>query len=147
MNLDTKYQEIEAHLINNEIDAAKNALKPFSEPDISYTASSLKAIEATKRVLPVKSKDTLDYENSLNTRNSHVGTSNYSTKKIQPRDIWKEYQMNPWDADIVKRLLRVKVIEGMTADQARIEDYEKMIHICRMRIEDIEEGNLYYREN
>lgn len=64
----------------------------------------------------------------------NVGSSNYSSKKIQPYDIWEEYELNPWDADIVKRILRTKKIEGMTADEARIEDYEKIIHICQYRI-------------
>ena len=36
--------------------------------------------------------------------------------------------LNPWDADIVKRVLRSK--EG----EARTLDYEKIIHICKYRI-------------
>jgi hypothetical protein len=145
MKLNLLDQEIEAHTINNDIDDLKKYLKnPFNSLDKSYTSESVEACnEAAK---PTKNRDTLDYEQNLSTRSSHVGTSDYSSKKIQPRDIWKEYQMNPWDADIVKRLLRVKVIEGKSAAEARIEDYQKMIHICKMRIEDIKEGDLYYRE-
>lgn len=133
--------EAEAHFINNELDELKNYLKsPFSNANKFYTYKSAESAKSTKL------GGVLDYEQNLSTRSSHVGTSDYSTKKIQPRDIWKEYQMNPWDADIVKRLLRVKVIEGKSAAEARIEDYQKMIHICQMRIEDIKEGDLYYRE-
>ena len=58
----------------------------------------------------------------------NVGKSDYSKHAIQPWDIWKEYNLNPWDADIVKRVLRNK--EG----EARTLDYEKIIHICKYRI-------------
>lgn len=58
----------------------------------------------------------------------NVGKSDYSKHAIQPWDIWKEYNLNPWDADIVKRVLRRK--EG----EERTLDYEKIIHICKYRI-------------
>ena len=63
----------------------------------------------------------------------NVGNSDYSTHAVQPWDIWKMYNLNPWDADIVKRVLRVK------PDTSRIEDYAKIIHICRYRIEQLVE--------
>lgn len=61
----------------------------------------------------------------------NVGKSDYSKHTIQPWDIWKEYNLNPWDADIVKRVLRSK--EG----EERTLDYEKIIHICRYRIAEL----------
>lgn len=61
----------------------------------------------------------------------NVGKSDYAKHKIQPWDIWKEYNLNPWDADIVKRVLRSK--EG----EARTLDYEKIIHICKYRIAEL----------
>jgi len=61
-------------------------------------------------------------------RSYHVGNSDYSKHKIQPWDIWLEYNLNPWDADIVKRVLRQK--QG----DSRQMDYEKIIHICQERI-------------
>ncbi len=64
-------------------------------------------------------------------RSYNVGKSDYSNHKIQPWDIWEEYQLNPWDADIIKRVLRNK--EG----EDRITDYEKIIHICKKRIEQL----------
>lgn len=64
----------------------------------------------------------------------NVGNSDYSQHKIQPWDIWEEYKLNPWDADIIKRVLRKK--EG---DPRKL-DYEKIIHICKKRIEQIERG-------
>lgn len=75
-----------------------------------------------------------------NIRSYHVGKSNYSTKKIQPWDIWMEYHLNPWDADIVKRVLRTKQEEGLTEQEARKLDYEKIIHVCQERIRQINEG-------
>ena len=65
-------------------------------------------------------------------RDYNVGKSDYAKHKIQPWDIWKEYNLNPWDADIVKRVLRTK--EG----ESRRLDYEKIIHICSERIRQID---------
>ena len=53
--------------------------------------------------------------------------------------IWREYNLNPWDADIVKRVLRTKEEPGKSKEDARIMDYEKIIHICRERIRQLEE--------
>ena len=66
-----------------------------------------------------------------NVRDYNIGKSDYSKHAIQPWDIWKEYNLNPWDADIVKRVLRSK--EG----EARTLDYEKIIHICKYRISEL----------
>jgi hypothetical protein len=68
---------------------------------------------------------------SENVRSYNVGKSDYAKHKIQPWDIWKEYNLNPWDADIVKRVLRTK--EG----EDRKLDYEKIIHICKYRIAEL----------
>lgn len=65
---------------------------------------------------------------SENVQSYNVGKSDYAKHAIQPWDIWKEYNLNPWDADIVKRVLRTK--EG----EPRTLDYEKIIHICKYRI-------------
>ena len=73
-------------------------------------------------------------------RNYNVGSSDYSKHKIQPWDIWIEYKLNPFDADIVKRILRQKEENGMTKQQARRLDYEKIIHICQECIRQIDEG-------
>jgi hypothetical protein len=67
------------------------------------------------------------------TRTHNVGNSDYAKHKIQPWDIWLEYQLNPWDADIVKRVLRNK--EG-----ERRRDYEKIMHICQERIAQLDNG-------
>lgn len=68
---------------------------------------------------------------SENVQSYNVGKSDYSKHAIQPWDIWKEYNLNPWDADIVKRVLRSK--EG----EPRTLDYEKIIHICNYRISEL----------
>lgn len=61
----------------------------------------------------------------------NVGKSDYAKHAIQPWHIWKEYNLNPWDADIVKRVLRTK--EG----EERTLDYEKIIHVCKYRIAEL----------
>lgn len=64
-------------------------------------------------------------------RNRNIGSSNYSEHTIQPYSIWLDWNLNPWDADIVKRVLRSK-----QGDSRRL-DYEKIIHICQERIRQI----------
>jgi hypothetical protein len=72
----------------------------------------------------------------------NVGESDYSSHAIQPWHIWEEYDLNPWDADIIKRILRTKKVKGMTKKNARLLDYEKIIHICKFRINQIERNGL-----
>lgn len=72
-------------------------------------------------------------ESQHNVRSHHVGDSDYSQHKIQPWDIWLEYGLNPWDADIIKRVLRTK------KSNSRVLDYQKIIHVCQERIRQIEE--------
>lgn len=68
-------------------------------------------------------------------RNTNVGKSNYSTKTIQAWSVWLDYpELTSWDHDIIKRVLRTKEETGMTADEARLLDYEKIKHDCEERI-------------
>lgn len=71
---------------------------------------------------------------NTNIRSSNVGESDYSKHIIQPWSIWQDYNLDPWDADIVKRVLRTKKVEGKTAEESRIEDYKKIIHICKEKL-------------
>ena len=48
------------------------------------------------------SVDEVLHSNTNKTREYNIGKSNYSKYKIQPWDIWMEYHLNPWDADIIK---------------------------------------------
>jgi hypothetical protein len=89
--------------------------------------------ENYKRIQHLFELGILYSENSVRTYN--VGASDYSTKLIQPWAIWQEYNLNAWDADILKRLLRTK--EG----DSRELDYQKIIHICQERIRQLESKN------
>ncbi len=72
-------------------------------------------------------------------RSHNVGKSNYSKKVIQPWTIWRAYpELTGWDDDIIKRVLRIKEEEGMSANEARKMDYEKIIHNCQERIRQID---------
>lgn len=73
-------------------------------------------------------------------RKYNVGNSNYAKYSIQPWDIWKEYNLNPWDADIVKRVLREK--DG----DSRMLDYEKIVHICKERINHLKTGYVFEKK-
>ena len=67
-------------------------------------------------------------------RKTNIGESDYSKHVIQPWSIWMDYNLNPWDADIIKRCLRTKTEKGCTLKESRKKDYEKIIHICKERI-------------
>lgn len=71
-------------------------------------------------------------------RDNHVGKSDYSHKIIQPWTLWMEYKLNAWDADIVKRILRTKEEAGMTPEEARKLDYQKIIHDAQERIRQLD---------
>lgn len=74
-----------------------------------------------------------------NVRDYNVGKSDYAKHTIQPWDIILEYGLNYWDGDIVKRVLRTKECE------ARRLDYEKIIHICKERIRQIDMNEPCYQ--
>jgi len=80
-----------------------------------------------------------DEQTTPDIRSHNVGASDYSKYKIQPWDIWLEYNLNPWDADIVKRVLRTKPGE-------RRLDYEKIIHVCQERIRQIDNTRIQVAE-
>ena len=65
-------------------------------------------------------------------RDHNIGASDYSAHVIQPWAIWIDYALNPWDADIIKRVLRTKQGED------RKQEYQKIIHICEERIRQID---------
>ena len=74
-------------------------------------------------------------------RSFNIGNSDYAEHKIQPWDVWIAYRLNPFHADMVKRLLRTKAEGGMSLLEARRLDYEKIKHIAmeckRQNAEDI----------
>lgn len=74
-----------------------------------------------------------NWREEVSVRDHNVGESDYAQRTIQPWDIWLEYGLNPWDADIIKRVLRDK------PGQRRL-DYEKIKHICDERIRQIDMG-------
>ena len=69
------------------------------------------------------------------TRDYNVGLSDYSKHLIQPWSIWIDYNLNAWDADIIKRVLRTK------RGESRESDYNKIIHDCKERIRQLENEN------
>lgn len=75
---------------------------------------------------------------STNTRNGNVGQSNYAKHLIQPWTIWMDWNLNPWDADIVKRIFRSKGDSPEELKANRILDYNKIMHICRERLRQLD---------
>ena len=70
-------------------------------------------------------------------RSFNVGNSDYHYHFIQPWSIWIDWNLNPWDADIIKRVLRTK------SGDSRLLDYEKIIHICQERIRQLKDIESY----
>ena len=78
--------------------------------------------ETTKATLSVFSDDVSEDQRDVSTYN--VGESNYAELDIQPWEIWRRApNLNPWEADIIKRILRSKPGQ-------RILDLQKIKHIC-----------------
>ena len=74
-----------------------------------------------------------------NIRRNNVGTSDYSKRIIQPWSVWLDWNLNPWDADIVKRICRHKEDDKIK--------YEKIIHICKERLRQINNISVNKKEN
>lgn len=81
---------------------------------------------------------TLGIIDETKVREGNIGASDYSKHIIQPWAIWQDYNLNPWDADIVKRVLRTKKEPGLSDLESRILDYQKIIHICKERLRQLE---------
>ena len=90
----------------------------------------LQPSQSDSKMIPVELYEELDrlglIPNSV--RNHNVGDSNYSQHIIQPWAIWIDWNLNAFDADIVKRVLRTK------ESDSRLKDYKKIIHVCEERI-------------
>lgn len=71
-------------------------------------------------------------------REYNIGASNYCEHVIQPWSIWLDYDLDPWDADIIKRVLRTKMEPGKSEKESRILDYKKIQHICSEKIRQLE---------
>ena len=109
---------------------------PGNEPKMLEDNTEQEANNQPKETkeIPIELYNTLDYLGLLpnSVRDHNIGESDYSKHLIQPWTIWLSYNLNPWDADIVKRVLRDK------STDPRIQDYEKIIHICQERIRQLQ---------
>lgn len=114
----------------------EDSLDELSRPSIVTNSIAIKVRLALTQFLesnPISDTPQVS-QSKEDIRSYNVGQSDYSKHDIQPWDIWLEYGLNPWDADIVKRVLRKKETDN------RKMDYEKIIHICRERIRQIDAG-------
>lgn len=101
-------------------------------PDDGFELIAQPVLEDNKVGIPRSLFKKLDGLGMLPTpsRGFNIGKSDYATRGnlIQPWSVWIDWKLDPWDADIVKRVFRRK--EGTP----RVEDYEKIIHICHEKI-------------
>lgn len=109
-------------------------------PNIASTKNPPTCIETQIALEEVQAEVLAKQMAENDTRSHNVGSSDYSKHKIQPWDIWIEYKLNPFDADIIKRVLRHKKTDS------RKMDYEKIIHICQERIRQIDSGEDVWEE-
>ena len=108
--------------------------------ELYYPCIEVKGVQPSNTFLDKQPADRIGDKLHNSIRNKNVGNSNYATYDIQPYDIWEEYNLNPWDADVVKRILRTKEDVGMTPAAQRILDYQKIKHICDYAIDRINTG-------
>ena len=102
---------------------------PENATELSHAIGEIKIIDDTMRQLLVLG--IIEYDNN-SVRNSNIGASNYAQHIIQPWSIIQDWELNYWDGDIIKRVLRTKNTDS------RKMDYQKIIHICEERIRQIE---------
>jgi hypothetical protein len=76
---------------------------------------------------PPRNLDPLSPRNDVMAR--QVGGNHYKGKKMQPWDIIDEYELNYYEGNILKYLLREK--------DYRIEDLEKLIHYAEKEIDNL----------
>lgn len=84
-------------------------------------------------VAPLPIDDTLDHQDAPNGRSGalsrQVDGDHYQGAGIQPWDIWEAYNLDPWEANALKYLLRRK--KGV----ARLTDLRKLAHYVERCIE------------
>jgi hypothetical protein len=68
------------------------------------------------------------------TRSYNEGGSDYSKHILQPWTIALDYNLDPWDMNIVKYVLRTK------KGESRILEYKKIIHNCEEKIRQLKEN-------
>lgn len=61
-------------------------------------------------------------------RKNNVGESDYHERLIQPWAIWMDWKLDPWEADIIKRIGRNKSTEDYFVR------FKKIIHICEEKL-------------
>jgi hypothetical protein len=128
-NIETEY----ANAYNDDVDDdSENWVDVLDEDDVD-----LGNIHGEGLIYTDQTGINVDVNND-DVRSFNVGASDYSQHKIQPWDIWEEYNLNPWEADIIKRVLRKKNEGGLSEIESRILDFEKIIHISRKCIEMLE---------
>lgn len=102
---------------------------PKNATELSHAIGEIKISDDTMRQLLILG--IIEYDNN-SVRNSNIGASNYAQHIIQPWSIIQDWDLNYWDGDIIKRVLRTKNTDS------RKMDYQKIIHICEERIRQIE---------
>ena len=132
--LDTGDGDRTVSLVAVEADLSLQRKAEAAGDDVTFSVPVAPGIE--RKSIPADLYDELDRLGIIpnDVRSANVGKSDYSQHIIQAWTIWLAYKLNPWDADIVKRVLRHK--EG---DSRRM-DYEKIIHISQERIRQIDNG-------
>jgi hypothetical protein len=98
--------------------------EPVSNPQVKIDFSLYKELKYLGIIHDHEEKDV---------RSFNIGNSDYSKHIIQPWAIWLEYDLNAWDADIIKRVLRTK------KGESRELDYNKIIHDCKERLRQLKE--------
>lgn len=128
-------------LITNSVEYTTGEINKAIEAETRNYLHDLQIVDINEfiQINYAKIKKLINYgmllrNSDTNIRDYNIGNSNYSHHLIQPWSIWQDYDLNPWDADIIKRVLRTKHEGNLNEQQTRKLDYEKIIHICQERL-------------
>lgn len=124
-------------VVETDVDSNVKDLIPINESteenindDVSFeTETDSSTVSISKKLY-----DRLDYLGLIpnSVRDHNFGSSDYSEHLIQSWSIWLDYNLDPWESDIIKRVLRRK-----KTDPRRL-DFEKIIHIAQEKIRQID---------
>ena len=95
-------------------------LNPYKEPTAPTVSIDYSLYNKLKKLGIIHSEDDV--------RSFNVGNSDYSKHVIQPWSIALDWNLDPWDMNIIKYTLRNKKGED------KIIEYEKIIHNCEEKI-------------
>ena len=107
-----RYDQVDGFIPETEADNTERHASGATSPDEFQKTWDEIAEKSNKLILDT----VLGEDKPTATRDTHVGSSNYSEKVIQPWDVWIDYHLNPFDTTIIPLQL-LGLLLGMSPDR------------------------------